>query len=1003
MEDFDTIREFLIESNENLGRLDQEIVELEKDPTNNELVASIFRTIHTIKGTCGFLGFEKLTGVNHSAESILSQVRDGKRRPTNNLISIILESVDATRVILDAIERTSGEGDNSFDDLKVRLHAFSEATEETEGNYVRQVTVEAPRADDAAAAEPATPPASPASIEPVSAESAVFLADDIDAETAILMRALLGEQEDIEELAVAEPFQAAQPSESQAVAGVPEREPADPITVATKDVPQKQAAAAMPPTNQTPMSENKPNSEVEAKAPVAPPGPVQPVAQPADAAAEPGQTAPRAVAAAAGAVGPGVAERGVTAKSNAVLDSTIRVDVGLLDKLMNLVGELVLARNQVLQFTARLEAGTFNATSQRLNLITSELQESVMKTRMQPIGIVWGKFPRVVRDLAAECGKYIQLNMDGAETELDRTIIEAIKDPLTHIVRNSCDHGIERPDERVKRGKTATGHLILRAFHEGGHVNIEISDDGGGVSPEKVKNKAVQKGLLSAEQAQRLTEREAINLIFLPGFSTAEKVSNISGRGVGMDVVKTNIERIGGVVDLASSEGQGTTIKIKIPLTLAIIPGLVVMGAGERFVIPQVSLLELIRLEGENGMRQIERVHGTPVYRRRGKLLPLTFLNEILKVPGRGAQSEVVNIVVLQAEDSEFGLVVDGIHDTQEIVVKPLGKRLKGLSMYSGATIMGDGKVALILDVLGIAQRSGVLRESREIRGATKEKIIDQSAKDLQSMLLFSAGRFDRLAVPLGLVARLEEIPSSKVEQAAGRMVVQYRGQILPLVSLAGQLDPSADTSLPKDQNVQVVVFSNGDRLIGLVVDRILDIVEEQVTVRKSSEAFGLMGSAVVGQKVTDFVDLHEIIANSGEKWVVGHSAVPGGSTVMVLEKSAFARAHLRSSLEMAGYRVVEASGFQDAVDKLLREKVSIIAATADFSEVIQHVKRNPKLNHVRLLGLLAEGADPVKHPASELFEDSQMKFDRKAMLHSLERLAEAVDRQEHELAGVSR
>ncbi len=919
MEDFDIIREFLIESNENLGRLDQEIVELEKDPGNKELVASIFRTIHTIKGTCGFLGFDKLTGITHSAENILSQVRDGKRRATNNLISIILESVDATKEILEVIERTSGEGDNAFDELRVRLHAFSEAAEETEVSFVQVKKQPVPPAAEGISSVNAQPERQTApqtgGNEPVSGTSTE---GGIDSETAILRKALLGEHAESEQRLSAK-------------------------------------------------------QNLETKVPPPPPP-------------------PRAAPAAAGPGGP---------KNNAVLDSTIRVDVGLLDKLMNLVGELVLARNQVLQFTARLEPGTFNATSQRLNLITSELQESVMKTRMQPIGIVWGKFPRVVRDLAAECGKYIHLEMDGAETELDRTIIEAIKDPLTHIVRNSCDHGIERPDERVKKGKTATGRLTLRAFHEGGHVNIEISDDGAGINPERVKAKAVKNGLLPAEQALRLTEREAINLIFLPGFSTSETVSNISGRGVGMDVVKTNIERIGGVVDLASAEGHGTTIKIKIPLTLAIIPGLVVTGAGQRFVIPQVSLLELIRLEGENGLKQIERIHGTPVYRRRGKLLPLTFLNEILKVHSRPLGTDVVNIVVLQAEDSEFGLVVDGINDTQEIVVKPLDKRLKGLNVYSGATIMGDGTVALILDVLGIAQRSGVLREPREARGANKQKKQDQGAKDRQSMLLFSAGRFERLAVPLNLVARLEEIPSAQVEHAAGRMVVQYRGQILPLVSLAGQLDPSADTSLPKNQNIQVVVFSNGDQLIGLVVDRIVDIVDENVTVRKSSETFGLMGSAVVGQKVTDFVDLHEIIANSGEKWAAAHKAQVGRSVVMVLEKSPFARAHLRSSLEMAGYRVVEASGFQEAVDKLSREEVRILAASPEFAEVAQYVKDNPKLAHIRLLGLLAEGGERSKQEGSQLFEDFQMKFDRKAMLSSLERLAVAVNQTEQEWAGV--
>jgi two-component system chemotaxis sensor kinase CheA len=981
MEDLDLIREFLIESNENLGRLDQEIVELEKDPGNRELVASIFRTIHTIKGTCGFLGFDKLTGVTHSAETILSQLREGKRKATNSLISIILEAVDATKEILDVIERTAVEGENAYEELKQRLHAFSEAEEQTESQYVKQKGPSALKsevsASMAAAGQPAQSNEPPRSDAPAAELRSSQTDSEIDLDTSILMKALLGGDADAEVIPLPlDTVPAEEPAQAPAsvIDGFEKSEPAA----------ETQHLVSHLMEHKSIMSEQKQNSD--------------PNDHPAAAVVEEPATAKAAtLAAAAGDAG----ERGSLAK-NAVVDSTIRVDVGLLDKLMNLVGELVLARNQVLQFTARLEGSTFNATSQRLNLITSELQESVMKTRMQPIGIVWAKFPRVVRDLAAECGKYVHLTMDGAETELDRTIIEAIKDPLTHIVRNSCDHGIERPEERLKKGKTATGRLTLRAFHEGGHVNIEISDDGGGINPEKVKSIAVKKGLLSAEQAQRLSEREAINLIFLPGFSTADKISNISGRGVGMDVVKTNIERIGGVVDLTSTEGYGTTIRIKIPLTLAIIPGLVVTSAGERFVIPQVSLFELIRLEGENGLRQIERIHGTPVYRRRGKLLPLAFLNEILRVPGSAIQSDVVNIVVLQTEDSEFGLVVDTINDTQEIVVKPLGKRLKGLSMYSGATIMGDGKVALILDVLGIAQRSGVMRESRDIRGAIKDKKQDDTAKDRQSLLLFSAGRFERLAVPLSLVARLEEIPSSQIEQAAGRMVVQYRGQILPLLPLASQLDPSADTALPTNQNIQVVVFSNGEKLIGLVVDCVIDIVDEQVTVRKSSETFGLMGSAVVGQKVTDFLDLHEIITNSGEKWAVGQKAA-GASTVMIVEPSAFVRAHLRSTFEMGGYRVVEASGFQDAVEKLAREKIRIVATSPEFAELAQHIKSSPKLAHIRLLGLLPDGGNRGIQQGADLFEDFQLKFDRKAMLSSLERLAAAVELSEQELAGATR
>ena len=306
-------------------------------------------------------------------------------------------------------------------------------------------------------------------------------------------------------------------------------------------------------------------------------------------------------------------------RHSAVVDANIRVGVDLLDKLMDLVGELVLTRNQILQFNTEREDATLNATSQRLNLLTTELQESVMKTRMQPIGVVWNKFPRVVRDMSVSLGKQIELVMDGAETELDRTIIESIRDPLMHIVRNSCDHGIELPDDRVSAGKPPQGKLLLRAFHEGGQVNIEISDDGAGIDGERVRQKAVEKGLLRPEQASKLSEREAINLIFLPGFSTSQTVTNISGRGVGMDVVKSHVEKIGGVVDVSSLPGEGSTVKIKIPLTLAIIPGLVVTSGGQRFVIPQVSLLELIRVEGGASDKRIEHVHGTPVYRRRGE------------------------------------------------------------------------------------------------------------------------------------------------------------------------------------------------------------------------------------------------------------------------------------------------------------------------------------------------------------------------------------------------
>ncbi len=581
------------------------------------------------------------------------------------------------------------------------------------------------------------------------------------------------------------------------------------------------------------------------------------------------------------------------ARSSALSESNIRVDVGLLDKLMNLVGELVLARNQILQFSSTQQDSTFLNTTQRLNLITTELQEGVMKTRMQPIGNIWSKFPRVVRDLATGCGKHIRLEMEGKETELDKTLIEAIKDPLTHLVRNAVDHGVETPDKRVAAGKPAEGRLFLRAFHEGGQVNIEISDDGAGIDVERVKQKALAKSLITLDQASRMNDRELMNLIFLPGLSTAEKVTNVSGRGVGMDVVKTNIEKIGGTVDIQSRPGNGTTLKIKIPLTLAIIPALVVTSGGDRYAIPQVSLLELVRLEGEQARKGIEMIHGAPVYRLRGKLLPLAYLNEQLFVGKNNdarveslsgqmavlltnheqhtAAGSALNIVVLQADDRQFGLVVDEINDTEEIVVKPLGKQLKGIATFAGATIMGDGQVALILDVLGLAQRANVVSEVRDRSVGENTAQTEAHHDESESLLLLRGPDNGQMALPLSLVARLEEFTRSSLERAEGRDVVQYRGQILPLIHLSSALPErreksrSCDPSEPEAENekIQVVVYSDQGRSVGLVVDRILDIAQEKIKPQKRAGREGTLGSMVVQGRITELLDVKGIIQSA--------------------------------------------------------------------------------------------------------------------------------------------
>ncbi len=538
---------------------------------------------------------------------------------------------------------------------------------------------------------------------------------------------------------------------------------------------------------------------------------------------------------------------------------------------MNLVGELVLARNQIMQFSGSIEDAAMSAASQRLNLITTELQAGVMKTRMQPIKNAWAKLPRVVRDLSISCGKKIQVVMEGEDTELDKTILEAIKDPLTHIVRNSVDHGIESSDVRVKNGKSAEGTLWLRAYHEGGQVIIEIADDGGGINLDRVRQKAVEKGMVTAEQAAAMSDRESIQLILLPGFSTAAKVTNVSGRGVGMDVVKTNVEKIGGMLDIQSTMGKGTTLRIKIPLTLAIIPALIVTTASDRYAIPQVSLLELVRLEGEQVKKSIEYVHGAPVYRLRGKLLPLVDLSERLGVVPPDAdmrqsfEDRIVNIVVLRANDRQYGLVVDKVNDTAEIVVKPLSRQLKGIGEYAGTTIMGDGSVALILDVMGLAIAAGLTGDVRDQPHANNGKDGSHSGEPTQTLLVVDLGDARRFALPTSMVARLEKVSESVVEYTDGREVIQYRGEILPVVRLSNVFGAAdSDSSHPKE--LQIIVYAEEDYSCGFAVNRIVDIVETELRLKTTrGEHDNLLGTTVIQERVTDVLNLRNL-ARHGTK-----------------------------------------------------------------------------------------------------------------------------------------
>ncbi len=725
------VAEFLAESLENLDRLDQDLVSLEKNPSDPEIYAGIFRTIHTIKGTCGFLAFQKLEAVTHVGESVLSRLRGGTLDLRPEITTDLLTMIDSVRAILAHIEADGTEGDEEYSELIARLQSIDQEPDST-------------------AAEKEKP----------------------------------GKKQPVK------------------------KPKATPVKKATKDV-------------ATPANSKSDEEE-------------------------------------AGAEALELTSAPVTA------DSHIRVDVRVLDNLMNLVGELVLARNQLVQHLAGSPDTQLANTAQRLDGVTGELQDAVMRTRMQPISSIWNKLPRFVRDLALSFGKDVEIKMEGEDTDLDKSVIEAIKGSLLHLVRNAVDHGIENPDRRESNGKPRAGTLRLRAHHEGGSVIIEVHDDGAGLDHERILKRALKAGLVTEAAAAKLSQQAIERFIFQAGFSTASKVTNVSGRGVGLDVVRANVESLGGSIDLSSEPGVSTTIRVKIPLTLAIVSVLLVVAGENRIAIPQVSVVELVRLEGDGEDLGIEDVNGVPVCRLRGRLLPLVYLNRELDVDDRRQAGSAAYIVVLQGDDRQFGLVVDIIEDSQEIVVKPLGRLLSGLP-FAGATILGDGQIALILDVYRLGLKAGVVSETRARTISAQISTAVEERKHRARLVCLRGEDDERMAIEFDNVSRLESFPLSSIETVGERRVVQYGNEILPLIDLQQSLPERRSKSRnPSDRvvsnTVPVVVCTINGRLVGLRVNQIADIVEEGVKARRPASREGVRACTVIEDRVTEILDIEKLV-----------------------------------------------------------------------------------------------------------------------------------------------
>jgi len=880
----DLLREFLTETNESLDTVDNQLVRFEQDPNNAKILDNIFRLVHTIKGTCGFLGLPRLEALAHAGETLMGKFRDGMP-VTADAVTLILSSIDRIKEILGGLEATETEPEGTDQDLIDPLVQLS-----------MQSFTTAP--------------------EPVAVKEEVL------SPPQTLERELRPGEVSLDELERA--FR----------------------ETATEVAPRL--------------------------APAAPPAPAQ-------------DTAPVIAALKKPAAAKSVVEVEVL-EADKIANQSIRVNVDTLEHLMTMVSELVLTRNQLLEISRRNDDTEFKVPLQRLSNVTAELQEGVMKTRMQPIGNAWQKLPRIVRDLAGELHKQIELEMHGADTELDRQVLDLIKDPLTHMVRNSADHGLETPSERAAAGKPEQGTIRLSAYHEGGHILICIADNGRGLNTERIKAKAVASGLVSEADLEKMTEAQIHKFIFAPGFSTAASVTSVSGRGVGMDVVRTNIDQIGGTIDIKSVAGEGSSVTIKIPLTLAIVSALIVEAAGDRFAIPQLAVVELVRARA-NSEHRIERIKDTAVLRLRNKLLPLMHLKKLLKIDD-GSSSDPENgfIVVTQVGNQTFGIVVDGVFHTEEIVVKPMSTKLRHIDMFSGNTILGDGAVIMIIDPNGIAKALGAA-------GAASHEIADENAamrasaaEQLTSLLVFRAGTSQPKAVPLGLVTRLEEIAADKIELSNGRYMVQYRDQLMPLVQMDG-------VSVQTSGAQPILVFADDGRSMGLVVDEIIDIVEERLHIEVAGSADGILGSAVIKGQATEVIDVGHFLPMAFADWFSRKEMRPsaGAQSVLLVDDSAFFRNMLAPVLKAAGYRVRVAPNAQEGL-LALRSGQSFDVVLTDIEmpdmngfEFAETIRADQHLSTMPIIAL-SSMVSPAAIERGRLagFHDYVAKFDRPGLIAAL-------------------
>ncbi len=1057
------LKEFLAETNEQLAGIESDLLTIEEggENINEELVNKVFRAAHSIKGGSSLFGLKKIQELAHKTESVLDLIRSRVIRPNPEVVNILLISFDKLKELLNNV-MSSNEMDISENLVALTGLATSFLPQNEKGFFHKQGVVK-------------LPPGASVNVSEMDLELArknghyvYFVEYDLIKDIDMLDKNIL----DVVRLLIAFGKVLDAQVNTDAI-GTLEEEPSgiiplhvlfstevgpDEIEMVLELPKERIKLLASPPKD---MPAAPPPIQIAGLSPLPAPAAEKPIEARAAASQTPGDSEndkAKTPTSSEPAKKSFSDQPGQPSTAGSVADATLRVSVEVLETLMNLAGELVLSRNQLREALSTNDMRGVNAGSQRVSLVTSELQEAIMQTRMQPIGNVFNKFPRVVRDMSRTQGKEIQLIIEGKEVEMDKTLIEGLNDPLTHMIRNSCDHGIEMPEERIRKGKPPTGKIALRAYHEAGQVIVEITDDGKGINPAKISASAVAKGLIPQEKLLGMSDAEKTALIFLPGLSTAEKVSDISGRGVGMDVVKSNLDRLGGKIEIESKIDEGTRFCIKLPLTLAIIPSLVVAVGNERFAVPQINVLELTRIPAAQIQNKIEIVGDAEVLTLRGKLIPLVSLGTVLGINKEitdentgqtltdrrqsladrrsrrspleatfagqagsepmAAKREAItdrryhaindlNIVIISTGTFQYGIVVDQFFNTEEIVVKPLGRHLKGLPEYAGATIMGDGKVALIIDVSGMATKAGMRHVSGSSRAsALAAETARESRHDTMSFLLFQNQPGELCGIPMEMVLRVERIERSQIENSAGRRTMQYRGASLPLITLsdAAEVKPIGD-----EQKLAVIVSSIGGREVGLLVAMPVDVIETRLQIdQKTHRQKGISGSAIVKDKTMLLVDIVEIVETVFPEWQIaaGPEKTAGNAArplILLAEDSDFFRGQVKRFIESEGFAVAEAPDGQAAWELLcqLGEKVKVVVTDIEMPRMTglglaRAIRAEDRFAGLPIIGLTSlAGEEDIEQGKAAGITDYQIKLDRDRLLESLRRiLPRAAERQ---------